>query len=110
MKNKLVFAKNIFCIITVVWSSIMSAEYISVLLPFNLKGVLLEIFDFFLIFLYLGIWCVPVLFLVSLILLAWVREKYKDYGKYKVLDAATIVVPVFIAVLMLLTGFNSRLQ
>ncbi len=110
MKNKLVISKNIFCILTVTWSSIMLVEYIFVLLPFQINCVLFGIFDSLIILLYLGIWCVPVLCTVSIVLMAWVREKHKDYTMFKVLNIVTIVMPIILAVLMLLTDFNARLQ
>ena len=110
MKGKVVIVKNIFCIMTVVWSLIMLIEYVLVLLPFQLTGILLEIFDFFVIFLYSGILCVPVLFILSTVLIARVREKHNDYDRFKALNIASMVIPIFLAALMLLTGFNSRLQ
>ncbi len=110
MYGKIVIVKNIFCIMTVVWSLIMLIEYVLVLLPFQLTGISLEIFDFFVIFLYSGILCVPVLFILSTVLMAWVREKHKDYNGFKLLDIITMILPIILAVLMFATGFNARLQ
>ena len=110
MKNKLVIAKNIFCIVTTAWSSVMLTEYILVLMPFQLKGFLFEIFDALIMLLFLGIWCLPVLFIVSTILIVYARAKNIDNIRFKPLNIATIVIPVCLAALMLLTGFDSRLQ
>ena len=109
-KNLLVVIKNIFCTLTIIWAAIMLTEYLFVLLPFQLHGFLFYIFDFFVILLYLGIWAVPVLLLISLILMAVVRKKYESTDKKKRLNTLTVVLPVIVAVLMLLTDFNSRLQ
>ena len=109
-KNIIVITKNIFSIITVIWSVIMLIEYLLILLPFSLNGVIYEIFNFFEIFLFSGIWCVPVLFVVSVILVACVREKYKAFDRFRLLNTVTIAIPVVLAALMLLTDFNARLQ
>ena len=78
-KNPIIVIKNIFCIITVIWSAIMLAEYSAALLPDSLSSILFEILDSFLIFLYLGIWVVPILLLVSIILMAVVGKKVQKY-------------------------------
>ncbi len=109
MKNKLVLIKNIFCVLTVIWSSVMFMKYVSILIPIHFYGVLYYIFDFFLIFLYLGIWCVPILFVISSILIILLRKKY-NYNGCKLLNIITIVIPIILTVLMLLTDFNSLLQ
>ena len=106
-KNPIIVIKNIFCIITVIWSAIMLAEYSAALLPDSLSSILFEILDSFLIFLYLGIWVVPILLLVSIILMAVVGKKYKNT---KSLNIATIALPVMIFLLMILSNFNSLLQ
>lgn len=111
MKIKsIIVIKNIFCIITIIWSVIMLVEYSLVLVPINLDGFLYEMFDFCVIFLYLGIFAVPLLLLLSTIFMAVVREKYKSIEDKKVLNIITVVIPVVLAALMLLTDFNSRLQ
>ena len=110
MKNKLVILKNIFCVLTVVWSAIMLIEYIVILLPFQLPGLLFDIFDFLVIFLFMGIMCVPVLFVLSAMLIVLVRKKYDSYADFRLLNIVTVVIPIILAVLMLLTDFNSRLQ
>lgn len=109
-KNPIIVIKNIFCIITVIWSAIMLAEYSAALLPDSLSSILFEILDSFLIFLYLGIWVVPILLLVSLILMAVVGKKYKNTDNTKSLNIATIALPVMIFLLMILSNFNSLLQ
>lgn len=109
-KNPIIVIKNIFCSITVIWSAIMLAEYSAALLPDSLSSILFEILDSFLIFLYLGIWVVPILLLVSIILMAVVGKKYKNTDNTKSLNIATIALPVMIFLLMILSNFNSLLQ
>lgn len=109
-KNAIMFIKNLFCIITIIWSVIMLLEYSIVLLSLKLEGFLYEMFDFFIIFLYIGIFAVPFLLLLSSILMAVIKEKYKIISAGKVLNIITVVLPVILAALMILTDFNSRLQ
>ena len=109
-KKPIIVIKNIFCIITIIWTVMMLLEYSIVLSSLKLEGLLYEIFDFFIIFLYTGIFAVPILLLISSILMAVIREKYKIINAGKVLNIITVVMPVILAVLMLLTDFNSRLQ
>lgn len=108
LKN-IIKLKNVFCILTVIWSIIMLVEYIAVLLPYTLKGFIFDIFDFLVIFLYLGIWCVPVLFVISITLILRVK-KHKVNNNYKFLNTITVMLPIILAILMLMTDFNSRLQ
>ena len=109
-KNPIIVIKNIFCSITVIWSTIMLAEYSAALLPdFSLSGIIFEVFDF-VIFLYSGIWAVPILLLVSIILMAVVGKKYKNTDNTKSLNIVTIALPVMTFLLMILSNFNSLLQ
>lgn len=108
LRKALYIIKNIFCILTIIFSGIMLIEYSAVLLPYQLHGFLFEIFDFLAIFLYLGIFAVPLLLLVSVILMAIVRNKSDDKGK--ILNIITVVLPIIVALLMFLTDFNARLQ
>lgn len=109
-KNPIIVIKNIFCSITVIWSAIMLAEYSAALLPDRLSSILFEILDSFLIFLYSGIWAVPILLLVSIILMAVVGKKYKKTDNTKSLNIVTIALPVMTFLLMILSNFNSLLQ
>ena len=110
MKNKpIIIIKNIFCVITIIWSAIMLTEYLVVLLPFQLKGILFEIADFLVIFLYLGIIAVPILFIISEIFIV-LGDKYDHADKFKKLNVATVVLPIVTFTLMLITNFNARLQ
>ena len=79
MKEKVLVAiKNIFCVLTVLWSFLMLFEYTIILIGIpQVSGILYEVFDFCVLFLYIGIFAVPLLFLVSAILIAVVREKYQ---------------------------------
>lgn len=108
-KNPLITTKNIFCVLTVSWSVLMLIEYLVCIVPIQLNDFLFEIFDFLLIFLYSGIWGVPILFVISIILMAIVKVKYKNSDE-KRLNILTIVIPLFLAGLMLLTNFNEQLQ
>ncbi|MDD6728693.1 MAG: hypothetical protein PUE08_05685 [Eubacteriales bacterium] len=76
MKGKvLVVIKNIFCIITILWSFLMLFEYTFVLI--GVPGIIYEVFDFCILFLYLGIFAVPTLFIVSAILMAVTGKNMK---------------------------------
>ena len=50
------------------------------------------------------------LFLVSAILIAVVREKYQKKGIGIILNFATIILPIIVGTIMILTDFNSLLQ
>ena len=108
-KNPLITIKNIFCVLTVSWSVLMLIEYLVCIVPIQLNDFLFEIFDFLLIFLYLGIWGLPIVFVISIILMAIVKVKYKNSDE-KRLNILTIVIPLFLAGLMFLTNFNEQLQ
>ncbi len=88
----------------------MSVEYLTILLPYSPRGFLYEIFDFLVIFLYLGIFAVPLLFFISLILMAIIREKHEITKSESVLNKLTVAMPLILGAIMLLTDFNSRLQ
>lgn len=108
-KNPLIISKNIFCTITVAWSVLMLIEYLVCILPIKVNDFLFEIFDFLVIFLFSGIWGVPILFIISTILMIIVRVKYKNSDE-KRLNILTLVIPLVLAGLMILTDFNARLQ
>lgn len=112
MKEKVLVAiKNIFCVLTVLWSLLMLFEYTIILIGvLQISGILYEVFDFCVLFLYIGIFAVPLLFLVSAILIAVVREKYQKKGIGIILNFATIILPIIVGTIMILTDFNSRLQ
>ena len=109
-KNSGIVVKNIFCTITVIWSAIMLIEYVMILLPVSLSGLLFEIFDFLVVFLFSGVFAVPILLLLSIILMAVVSKKYEKTDDTNVLNIITVVLPVITFLVMLLTNFNSRLQ
>ena len=112
MKDKvLVVIKNIFCVLTVLWSLLMLFEYTIILIGApQISGILYEFFDFCVLFLYIGIFAVPLLFFVSAILMAVVREKYQKTSIEKILNVVTIFLPIIVGTIMILTDFNSRLQ
>lgn len=109
MKKTLII-KNVFCLITIVWSVIMLIEYSLILLHVQLEGILFEIFDFLTLFLFLGIFAVPVLLLASMVLIFYVHKKCKSDNEFKILNKITIIIPIILAVLMFFTDFNSLLQ
>ena len=112
MKEKVLDAiKNIFCVLTVLWSLLMLFEYTLILIGVPpISGILYEVFDFCVLFLYIGIFAVPLLFLVSAILIAVVREKYQKKCIGIILNFATIILPIIVGSIMILTDCNSRLQ
>lgn len=108
-KNSIIIIKNVFCVITIIWTLIMMFEYLLILTPFNLQGLIYEVFDFFIIFLYFGIFAVPALLIISIILMSVIKEKLLvDSGK--ILNIITIIMPCILGILMILTKFNDRLQ
>ena len=112
MKDKVLVAiKNIFCVLTVLWSFLMLFEYTVILIGVpQISRILYEVFDFCVLFLYIGIFAVPLLFLVSAILMAVVRGKYQKKSIEKILNVVTIFLPIIVGTIMILTDFNSRLQ
>lgn len=88
----------------------MLIEYLIVLVPLNLNGFLFELFDFFIILLYSGIFTVPLLLLLSVIFMAIIKKKYKNVNMGKILNVVTFIIPVILVILMLSTDFNARLQ
>jgi len=112
MKEKVLFAiKNIFCVLTVLWSLLMLFEYTIILIGIpRISGILYEVFDFCVLFLYIGIFAVPFLFFVSAILMAVVSGKYQKKSIEKILNVVTVFLPIIVGTIMILTDFNSRLQ
>lgn len=109
-KKSILVVKNIFCTITIIWSAIMLIEYVMILLPVDLSRFGFSIFDFFVIFLYSGIFAVPILLLLSIIFMAIVSKKHENTDGANVLNILTTVLPVITFLVMFLTNFNSRLQ
>lgn len=109
-KKPILVVKNIFCTITIIWSAIMLIEYVMILFPVDLSRFWFSIFDFFVIFLYSGIFAVPILLLLSIIFMAIVSKKHGNTDGANVLNILTTVLPVITFLVMLLTNFNSRLQ
>lgn len=110
MKHKpIIIIKNILCSVTIIWSAIMLAEYVMVLLPVDINGFLFELFDFFVIFLYAGIVGVPVLFVLSAIFMA-IAKRFYDADNGTKLNTVAVVLPIITFALMLVTNFNARLQ
>lgn len=109
MKNKLlVVLKNIFMYTTLIWSSVMLIVYISIIfeLPvFALIGFIpfvgefiCEVLAFLLLF---GIWGVPILYIITIPYILLVKEEKTN----KRIKIATIIIPLVVAGLMLITNF-----
>lgn len=108
MSNRLVTVKNVFCGVTLAWSAIMLVEYLLALV--GVPSFLAPVFNFLLLFLYLGIWGVPVLFLLSTVLVFCVKCKHKPDAPYRWLNFFAVGLPILTAVLMLCTNCNEILQ
>lgn len=107
--------KNIFMYITLIWSSVMLAIYLVVLFELPLFAwisylPLGEDFCQFLSFLmFFGIWIVPVLYVITIFLMIFVRKKLKEDSQSKRLSVSVIILPICLAVFMLLTNFMELL-
>lgn len=103
--------KEIFMHITLIWSAIMLAVYLVALfeLPlFALIGFMPFgefIANVFTFLLFSGIWAVPVLYVITLILMVVTRIKFKDVNENKTFCLSTALLPLFLAVLMFTTNF-----
>ena len=65
-----------------------------------------ELLSFLMLF---GIWTVPVLYIITIILMISVRKKLKQDSQNKRLSVSVIILPICLAVLMLLTNFTELL-
>lgn len=117
MKNNLiVLIKNIFMYITLIWSSVMAIVYLIILfeLPFfalisylPLGESLANSLAFLLL---IGIWVVPVLYVITVILIIIVYQYYSECNPKKRVSLATIILPLALTVLMFATNFLERLS
>ena len=107
--------KNIFMYITLIWSSVMLAVYLVVLFELPLFAWIsylplgeefCELLSFLMLF---GIWTVPVLYIITIILMIFARKKLKQDSQNKRLSVSVIILPICLAVLMLLTNFTELL-
>ena len=107
--------KNIFMYITLIWSSVMLAVYLVVLFEIPLFAWISylplgeEFCELLSLLMILGIWIVPVLYVVTISLIIFVRKKLKEDNRNKRLSASVIILPICLAVLMLLTNFMELL-
>lgn len=116
MKTALIVKlKNIFMYITIIWASVMLAVYLVVLFEIPLFAwisylplgeAFCELLSFMMLF---GIWIVPVLFIVTISLMIFVRTKLKEDSQNKRISLSVIILPICLAVLMLLTNFMELL-
>ena len=112
MKTNLTVRINkVFMYITLIWSAVMLVVYMSALselplfllisyLPFG--EFVCEVLAFFMM---LGIWVVPVLYVITISLMAVTHVKFKEGNENKALFLSTAILPVALAVLMLLTNY-----
>ena len=107
--------KNIFMYITLVWSSVMLVVYLVVLFELPLFAWIsylplgeefCELLSFLMLF---GIWIVPVLYIITIFLMIFVRKKLKENNQNKRISVSVIILPICLAVLMLLTNFMELL-
>ena len=116
MKTALIVKlKNIFMYITIIWASVMLAVYLVVLFEIPLFAwisylplgeAFCELLSFMMLF---GIWIVPVLYVVTISLMIFVRTKLKEDSQNKRISLSVIILPICLAVLMLLTNFMELL-
>ena len=112
MKTKIaVMLKNIFMYTTLIWSSVMLVVYLIVLFEIPLFAWisylplgeefcrLLEFMIFF------GIWIVPVLYIITISFMIFVRKKLKEGSQNKRISISVIILPLCLAALMLATNF-----
>ena len=103
--------KNIFMYITLIWSAVMLALYLIVLFEiplFMLIGYLPlgeEIGQFLSGLLFLGIWAVPALYILTLTFMIVARIKFKEKNQKKRIAVPTVILPLVLAAVMLLTNF-----
>lgn len=108
--------KNIFMYITLIWSAVMLALYLIVLFEiplFMLIGYLPlgeEIGQFLSGLLFLGIWAVPALYILTLTFMIVARVKFKEKNQNKRIAVPTVILPLVLAAVMLLTNFNEILS
>ena len=108
--------KNIFMYITLIWSAVMLALYLIVLFEiplFMLIGYLPlgeEIGQFLSGLLFLGIWAVPALYILTLTFMIVSRVKFKEKNQNKRIAVPTVILPLVLAAVMLLTNFNEILS
>ena len=110
MIKKLMVTKKIFSIITIVWSCLMLTQYLFILLPFWSESIFTDILLGYLIpALYLGIWIVPVFYLISVVFIIISKDKFDNTASEKVLNLINIILPAVLYVLMFSTNFLSTL-
>ena len=103
--------KNVFMFIALIWSSVMLAVYLVVLFEIPLFAwisylplgeAFCELLSFLMLF---GIWIVPVLYIITIFLMIFVRKKLKEDSQNKRISLSVIILPLCLAALMLLTNY-----
>ncbi len=116
MKTALIVKlKKFFMYITLIWASVMLAVYLVVLFELPLFAWIsylplgedfCELLSFLMFF---GIWIVPVLYVITIFLMIFVRTKLKEDSQNKRISLSVIILPLCLAALMLLTNFMELL-
>lgn len=107
--------RNVFMYITLIWSAVMAAVYLLVLFELPVFELIsyLPLGEYFCEFLTLvllaGIWIVPVLYVITISLMIFVREKQKEDSMSKKISVSVILLPLCLTALMLLTNFTELL-
>lgn len=107
--------KNAFKYLTLSWALLMLILYLIVLFEIpvfrwlSILPFMESVLDSWVLVLYLGIWAVPVLYIVTVILMMWVKEKIPE-AKRQTTDVLTVILPIILCALMLLTNFNELLS
>lgn len=88
----------------------MLIEYSLILTSIEFEWFLFKNIEYVFVFcLYIGLFAMPLLLLLSIILMVIVKDKHKKADN-KVINILTVIIPVILVILMLLTDFFSRLQ
>lgn len=107
--------RNIFMYITLIWSAVMLTVYLVILFKvpiFTLISYLPlgeALCNFLTFVLLLGIWVVPALYIITILLAIFARSKLKDAGQNKKLFVTVILLPLCLMGLMFATHFLERL-
>lgn len=107
--------ESIFMYITLIWSAVMLAVYLVVLFEAPLFAWISYlplgeyVCEFLTLLLLSGIWAVPVLYVITISLMIFVRTKSKEESQNKRITVFVIILPICLTVLMLLTNFMELL-
>ena len=107
--------KNILMYITLIWSAVMLAVYLVVLFEIPLFAWISylplgeEFCNLLSFFMFFGIWIVPILYIITIFFMIFVRKKLKEDSQNRRISISVIILPLCLAALMLLTDFMELL-